>query len=120
MNEKNGSLRIDLEKVIRDKNPRLAKMLPRFVIAYLKRTIHQDEVNRILTAYAHLDPIPFIRAAFVDMGISYRAVGIEQLAGDGRYLFVSNHPFGGMDGLMLCDEIYTNISAKYTSSSTTC
>lgn len=106
MNEKNDSLRIDLEKVIRDKNPRLAKTLPRFVIAYLKRIIHQDEINRILTAYAHLDSIPFIRAAFVDMGISYQAVGIERLADDGRYLFVSNHPFGGMDGLMLCDEIY--------------
>ena len=106
MDEKNDSLRIDLEKVIRDKNPRLAKTLPRFVIAYLKRIIHQDEINRILTAYAHLDSIPFIRAAFVDMGISYQAVGIERLADDGRYLFVSNHPFGGMDGLMLCDEIY--------------
>lgn len=106
MDEKNDSLRIDLEKVIRDKNPRLAKTLPRFVIAYLKKIIHQDEINRILTAYAHLDSIPFIRAAFVDMGISYQAVGIERLADDGRYLFVSNHPFGGMDGLMLCDEIY--------------
>ena len=113
MDEKNDSLRIDLEKVIRDKNPRLAKTLPRFVIAYLKRIIHQDEINRILTAYAHLDSIPFIRAAFVDMGISYQAVGIERLADDGRYLFVSNHPFGGMDGLMLCDEIYSEYRRKH-------
>ena len=109
MDEKNDSLRIDLEKVIRDKNSRLAKTLPRFVIAYLKRTIHQDEVNRILTTYAHLDPIPFIRAAFVDMGISYQAVGIEHLADNGRYLFVSNHPFGGMDRLVRCDQIYQRL-----------
>ena len=63
--------------MIRDKNPALARLLPRFVVAYLKRTIHQDEINRILQAYSHLEPIPFIRAALADMGIRYRAVGLE-------------------------------------------
>ena len=67
------TLTVDLEKVIRDKNPALARLLPRFVVAYLKRTIHQDEINRILQAYSHLEPIPFIRAALADMGIRYRA-----------------------------------------------
>ena len=74
-------------------------------MAYLKRTIHQDEINRILRAYSHLEPIPFIRAALADMGIRYRAVGLEKLPREGRYLFASNHPFGGMDGMMLCDEL---------------
>ena len=60
------TLTVDLEKVIRDKNPALARLLPRFVVAYLKRTIHQDEINRILQAYSHLEPIPFIRAALAD------------------------------------------------------
>ena len=99
------TLTVDLEKVIRDKNPALARLLPRFVVAYLKRTIHQDEINRILQAYSHLEPIPFIRAALADMGIRYRAVGLEKLPREGRYLFASNHPFGGMDGMMLCDEL---------------
>ena len=89
------TLTVDLEKVIRDKNPALARLLPRFVVAYLKRTIHQDEINRILQAYSHLEPIPFIRAALADMGIRYRAVGLEKLPREGRYLFASNHPFGG-------------------------
>ena len=45
MNEKNDSLRIDLGKVIRDKNPRLAKTLPRFVIAYLKKIIRNHAIK---------------------------------------------------------------------------
>lgn len=104
------TLTVDLEKVIRDKNPTLARLLPRFVVAYLKRTIHQDEINRILQAYSHLEPIPFIRAALADMGIRYRAVGLEKLPREGRYLFASNHPFGGMDGMMLCAELSTRFS----------
>lgn len=104
------TLTVDLEKVIRDKNPALARLLPRFVVAYLKRTIHQDEINRILQAYSHLEPIPFIRAALADMGIRYRAVGLEKLPREGRYLFASNHPFGGMDGMMLCAELSTRFS----------
>ena len=98
-------LRIDLEEVIRSKKPALARLLPRFVLSYLKRTIHQDEINRILESHSELDPLSFIRAALSDMGITYRAVGLDALPEGGRYLFASNHPFGGMDGMMLCDEI---------------
>lgn len=98
-------LKVDLEQVIRTKSPALARLLPRPLLAYLKHIIHQDEVNRILTSYSHLEPIPFIRAALADMGISYRAVGLDRLPEGGRYLFASNHPFGGVDGMMLCDVV---------------
>ena len=36
---------IDVEKVIASKNPTLAKLLPGFVLRYLKRIIHEDEIN---------------------------------------------------------------------------
>lgn len=100
-----ATLTVDLEKVIADKNPSLARLLPRFVIAYLKRTVHQDDVNRILHSYSHLPPVEFIRASLRDMRISYSSVGIGELDPAGRYLFAGNHPFGGMDGLMLLDEL---------------
>lgn len=100
-----ATLTVDLEKVIADKNPSLARLLPRFVIAYLKRTVHQDDVNRILHSYSHLPPVQFIRASLQDMRISYSSVGIGELDPAGRYLFAGNHPFGGMDGLMLLDEL---------------
>ena len=101
----NDILQVDLDKVIADKNPRLARLLPRFLKRYLKRIIHQDEINHVLRSFSHQTPVGFIRSTLSYMEISYRAVGLEQLSDQGRYLFVSNHPFGGMDGMMLCDEL---------------
>ncbi len=100
-----ATLTVNLEKVIADKNPALARWLPRFVIAYLKRIVHQDDVNRILHSYAQLPPVEFIRASLQDLRIGYSSVGIERLDPTSRYLFAANHPFGGMDGLMLLDEL---------------
>ena len=74
MTEEN-CLQVDLERVIRDKNPSLARWLPRPLLSYLKRTIHQDEINRILKSYSHLDPIGFVRATLADMRIGYRSQG---------------------------------------------
>ena len=101
----NDILQVDLDKVIADKNPRLARLLPRFLKSYLKRIIHQDEINHVLRSFSHQTPVEFIRSTLSYMEISYRAVGLEHLPTQGRYLFVSNHPFGGMDGMMLCDEL---------------
>lgn len=101
----NDILQVDLDKVIADKNPRLARLLPSFLKRYLKRIIHQDEINHVLRSFSHQTPVEFIRSTLSYMEISYRAVGLEQLSDQGRYLFVSNHPFGGMDGMMLCDEL---------------
>ena len=39
------------------------------------------------------------------MQISYTVEGLDRLDPAGRYLFASNHPFGGMDGMMLADEL---------------
>ena len=36
---------LDVEKVLFSKNPALAKIVPRFLINYLKRIVHQDDLN---------------------------------------------------------------------------
>jgi len=92
---------IDVEKVIGDKSPRLLKALPRFIIRYLKRTIHQDEINAVLAQHGHKQGVEFIDATLTFMDVSYRVEGIENLNPDGRYLFASNHPLGGLDGMIL-------------------
>jgi len=47
-------LQIDVKQVLTDKNPSLARVIPGFVIRYLKRIVHQDEINDFLKAYGHL------------------------------------------------------------------
>ena len=78
--------------------------MPWFVKGYLRRIVHEDEVNFYLENFSHLPTIEFIRASLAHMGITYTARGIERLDPAGRYIFASNHPFGGLDGLMLADE----------------
>ena len=96
---------IDIGAVIREKAPRAARWIPRAVVAWLRRTIHEREINHILESYWSLPPQEFIRAAFREWGVTYSAEGLERLDPRGRYLFVSNHPFGGMDGMMLADKL---------------
>ena len=105
--EKNEALKktIDIEEIIRGKNPRLLKILPGFMIAYLKRLIHQDEVNRLIYDYRNYYGLDFVRCLLKDMNVTYSLEGLNQIPDKGRYIFASNHPLGGFDGLVLMDAI---------------
>ncbi|MDR3094181.1 MAG: 1-acyl-sn-glycerol-3-phosphate acyltransferase [Bacteroidales bacterium] len=96
---------IDISEVIRKKNPKLLKILPNFCITGMKRLIHQDEVNRIIDDYRDRFGLDFVRCILEDMKVSYTVTGMENVPTDGRYIFASNHPLGGFDGLVLMDAI---------------
>lgn len=98
-------LRVDVKKVLRDKNPGLDRFIPGFVKSYLRRIVHEDELNFYLENYSHLPTIEFIRACLDHMGITYTAEGLDGIPADGRYIFASNHPFGGLDGVMLAVKV---------------
>lgn len=96
-------MKVDVKEIIRSKSPGLAKVRP--LVGYLRRTVHEDEINRILAKYEGLPTVEFIRGALAEMGITYELVGIEKLDPAGRYILASNHPFGGLDGLMLAERV---------------
>lgn len=98
-------LLIDIEQVISSKNPALLKWIPRFIIRYLKRITHQDDVNRIIISNTHLDGLPFAQAILDDFGVEFEVSGLDQLPTDKRYLFAANHPLGGMDGIAFLSAI---------------
>ncbi|HOW08230.1 MAG TPA: 1-acyl-sn-glycerol-3-phosphate acyltransferase [Bacteroidales bacterium] len=98
-------LQIDVRQVLTDKNPALAKVIPGFVIRYLKRIVHQDEINDFLEHYGHLRDTEFIKAGLRHFDITYSVTGSENVPAGGRYIFVSNHPLGGLDGLVFINEI---------------
>ena len=92
---------IDLEKVIASKNPKLLKILPRFLLRYLKRIIHEDDINRALNEFGHKQNDEFIEEVLKMLGVTFTIEGLEKLDSNQRYLFVSNHPLGGLDGMIL-------------------
>ena len=100
---------IDIEKILVAKAPDLARKVPRFAINYLKRIVHEKDINHIISNYFELPPYEFIRSALGYMGVKYHATGLEKIDPNGRYLFASNHPFGGMDGVMLADLISSHL-----------
>ena len=64
-------MQVDVEKVLADKAPKLAKKLPRFLINYLKKIVHQDEINHIMASYGEMKPYEFIHNALEFMGVSW-------------------------------------------------
>ena len=98
---------IDIREVIHKKNPTLAKMMPGFVISFMKRLIHEDEINRLIYDYRDRYGLAFVRSILEDMKVTYSMEGLEQVSVGNRYIFASNHPLGGFDGLVLMDAIGT-------------
>jgi hypothetical protein len=50
-----GITQIDVKQVLQQKTPSVAGKIPGFIVNYLIRTIHQDELNDILTRYHDKD-----------------------------------------------------------------
>ena len=95
-------IQIDVESIIAAKAGKKARYVPRFVISYLKKIIHQDEVNECLRIFGHKNGLEFISAFMEYFNNSFEIHGIENLPHDDRhYTFVSNHPLGAQDGLGL-------------------
>ncbi|GHU96538.1 glycerol acyltransferase [Bacteroidia bacterium] len=103
---------VNVEQILASKSPRLARRLPAFVLRYLEHVIHQNDVNYILQNYGHLQGLEFVRAALQHLNITYTVHGEQNLQQAPHALFLSNHPLGGFDGVVLLDvlgKIYPNI-----------
>lgn len=93
--------KLDLDKVLEEKAPKIYNKIPRFVINYLKRKVHIDELNEILTIYADKDGVDFMQSVVGYFNLSLEVEGLENISKEGRYMFASNHPLGGLDGICL-------------------
>ena len=100
--------KLDLRDVLARKLPRGSRFIPGFAVRALERLIHADELNTVLELYDTLPPQEFIRALFGRWHIDYTACGLEGIDPSQRCIFASNHPFGGMDGMMLADLLITH------------
>lgn len=104
--------RIDVKAIFFSKNPQLARWMPGFIFKYLKRIVHEDFMNGFLDRHGEKKNIEFIEAVIHEFNVTIEVTGRENLPKEGRYIFASNHPLGGFDGMCLMkilSEHYDNI-----------
>ncbi len=96
---------VDIEQLFRGKNPGVAKMIPGFVYGYLRKVIHENEINDFLFKNKNLVGLDFVAATLNMFGVIVTSSGAENIPKQERALLASNHPLGGLDGLALMHEV---------------
>ena len=94
-------IQIDIDAILAAKAGKKARFVPRFLVSYLKKIVHQDEVNEFLRINHDKRDLAFIEEFMKYFNNSFDIKGLENLPDDGRFTFVSNHPLGAQDGLGL-------------------
>ena len=93
---------LDIDQILKDKMPKYYRFIPKFIIQYLKKITHQDDLNVLLSTTAKGKyGVPFLEASLEFLDTHLVIKGEDNVPKDGLYTFVSNHPLGGQDGLAL-------------------
>jgi putative hemolysin len=92
---------INIREVFRKKNPTLLKLIPGFIIQYLRKIIHENELNTFLSQVQHNKGLEQVENAIKEFGVIIKTTGLENIPQNNRCLIASNHPLGGLDGVAL-------------------
>ena len=107
---------IDIDKILRDKLGSKSRYVPGFLVKWLKRIIHQDQVNDFIWENRDKSGVEWLEATVRYLKMDIEITGIENLPSkdDGKlYTFVSNHPLGGQDGVALGSIIGRHYDGKF-------
>ena len=70
--------------------------------------IRQKDMNRLLSAakysetpHGELQGLDFARGILSSLNVEVKLLGEENIPSDGKFIFASNHPLGGLDGMAL-------------------
>ncbi len=96
---------INVSGILSSKLPVFYHLIPRFISTYLKKILHEKDINDALFRNKNLTGIDFVNAILLEFGAIITVEGLENIENDKRYIIVSNHPLGGLDGLALMSVI---------------
>jgi putative hemolysin len=99
---------IDLDKVLKNRSPKTYKRTPRFLVNWLKRIIHQEEMNEHLRNNEGVLGQDFLKSTIEFFDVRVKYAGIENVPKGKKYVFASNHPLGGLDGITILNLIFAN------------
>lgn len=105
---------IDVAKSIKESDSKFLKQFPPFIVRWFEKIIRQDELNRILEKYKECEGADFHNSIAEEFNLTFEVEGLENLPENGKCFFVSNHPFGIIDGLTLTKTViekYGNFKA---------
>lgn len=94
-------MRIDIDAVLRERVPRHYRYMPRWFIRWLERLICQDRLNELLEHNGSMTGADFADGVLRDLSVTYEMRGNIPDPSRRRVVLVSNHPLGGLDGLVL-------------------
>ena len=92
---------LDVEKILQDKNPGLYRVLPGFLVRYLKKIVHQDELNSFLKNHGDKRDFEFLAAIISEFKPKVSIEGLENIPETGGAVIAANHPLGGLDAIAL-------------------
>ncbi|MDR2835835.1 MAG: glycerol acyltransferase [Bacteroidales bacterium] len=107
--EEEKLLQIDVEEIIKTKSASTYKKIPKVVIRYLKKILHQDEINEFLKIQKGIIDLKFVEESIKFVGINLVMDGFENIPNAGKFIFVANHPLGGAESLLMMK----TVSQKY-------
>ena len=93
-------LHIDLKTILRNRGGAAAR-IPGFVVSGLEKLVHQSELNEVLASAWPKEGWEFAEATAKYYGLKIITEGLERLPEGRRFIFASNHPLGGLDGISL-------------------
>ena len=105
-------LQFDIRAILKEKAPKAH--VPGFLIRYLERIVHVKQMNAFLRKYPDLEGYDFIRRVLdEELCCSASIEGIENIPTDGKpVIFASNHPLGGLDGMIIAQMIHESRKEK--------
>ncbi len=97
---------INIEQAVIDKFPSFAsqpKLVRKPTISFLKRLIHEDQINAFLSNNQDAWGFEFIDRIFEYFNFSYAVSARDRanIPASGRVVIFANHPIGSLDGLAL-------------------
>ena len=92
---------IDVERILASKSQSALKYMPRFIISYLKRIVHQDYINDFLLRNKEKLGLEFVKSVLDEFQVKLNVTGIENIDPQKKYIVAATHPIGSLDGLGL-------------------
>lgn len=97
--------RVDIDSIFRTKNPSMYKWIPGFILSWIKKVVHQREINEALEEAKDLTDGDFVDFVVQKkLQAKVRIKGVENIPATGGAILVSNHPLGGLDGMVIMAE----------------